>query len=111
MKIKNYEDNLIIQKRNEIFFLHFLDILYIERFGNSTIIHTVDNEITIRISLQKLLEFLPPFFLRSHKSYIVNIKKVKQMKMLGKESTTYEAFFNNEQSALVTKENVTMIIE
>ncbi|UKJ83496.1 LytTR family transcriptional regulator DNA-binding domain-containing protein (plasmid) [Priestia megaterium] len=111
MKITNYEDSMIIQKRSEIIFVSFLDILYIERFGNSTIIHTMDNEIVVRISLHKLFEFLPSFFLRSHKSFIVNTKKIKKMKNVGKESNAYEVFFSKDKSALLTKENITLFIQ
>ncbi|MED4067560.1 LytTR family DNA-binding domain-containing protein [Priestia megaterium] len=111
MKIKKYEDNLIIQKRNEIYFLPFLEILYVERFGNSTIIHTEEEEITIRFSLHGLIDLLPSCFMRSHKSYIVNIRRVKQMKVLRGDSTTYEAFFNHEKSALITKENVSLLVK
>ncbi|MGI1814130.1 LytR/AlgR family response regulator transcription factor [Priestia sp. TGN 0903] len=111
MKIAEFDNNLIIQKRSEIHFLPFSDILYIERFGNSTIIHINDEEIVIRISLQKLIDFLPKFFLRTHKSYIINIKRVKQMKFSGGDSTTYEAFFNYDKSALVTKDKISIIFE
>ncbi|WP_372482345.1 LytTR family transcriptional regulator DNA-binding domain-containing protein [Priestia megaterium] len=110
MKIKKCEENLIIQKRNEIYFLVFLDILYIERFGNLTIIHTEEDEISIRFSLHRLIDFLPSYFIRSHKSYIVNIKKVKQMKVLAGDSTTYEAFFKYEKSALITKDKVSLLV-
>ncbi|MED4219516.1 LytTR family DNA-binding domain-containing protein [Priestia megaterium] len=111
MKIQKYDDNLIIKKRNEIYFLSFLEILYIERFGNLTIIHTDEQEIEIRFSLYKLKDLLPNYFLRSHKSYIVNIKKVKQMKIIGNDSTTYEAFFDYEKSALITRDKLTAFIE
>ncbi|HDW3058175.1 TPA: LytTR family transcriptional regulator DNA-binding domain-containing protein [Bacillus cereus] len=111
MKISKNENNIIIQKRKEIYFISFLDISYIERFGNLTIIHTDNDEIVIRFSLQKLLDFLPSFFVRSHKSYIINIKRIKQMKFLGGDSTTYEVFFNHEKSALVTKDRISEIIK
>lgn len=111
MKIQKYDDNLVIQKRNEIYFLSFGDILYIERFGNLTVVHTDHEEIKIRFSLHKIIDFLPSFFLRSHKSYIINMKKIKQMKGLGKDSTTYEAFFNDEKSALITKDKISVILQ
>ena len=111
MKITKYNNNLVIQKRTEIYFLSFTDILYIERFGNLTIVHTTDDEISIRFALNRIIELLPPFFLRSHKSYILNTTRIKQMRILGKDSATYEAFFNNEKSALITKDKISILFD
>ena len=55
------------------------DILYIEKFGNKSIIVTKTNKYTTSKNLNTLLEELPIFFRRCHRSYIVNDSKILRL--------------------------------
>ncbi len=52
------------------------DIFYMESSDHSVLIHTEDAEIKIYERLDNLLKRLPPFFIRSHKSYIINMEYI-----------------------------------
>lgn len=52
------------------------DILYIERIGNNSIVYTKDNSYSTYLNLERLLENLPKYFVKSHRSFIVNTKKI-----------------------------------
>jgi DNA-binding LytR/AlgR family response regulator len=54
------------------------DILYIEAFGNYIKIFLTDSKLMVLVTLNNILVQLPSnIFMRIHKSYIVNISKVK----------------------------------
>ena len=53
------------------------DILYIESVGHNLNYITRTNEYTTQGKLDDLIEQLPSFFVRCHKSYFVNLNKIK----------------------------------
>ncbi len=53
------------------------DILYIESAGHNLNYITRTNEYTTQGKLDDLIEQLPSFFVRCHKSYFVNLNKIK----------------------------------
>lgn len=52
------------------------DILYIERIGNKSIVHIKDDYYYTYLNLERLLMNLPKYFRKSHRSFIVNTKKI-----------------------------------
>ncbi|SNT06876.1 two component transcriptional regulator, LytTR family [Anaerovirgula multivorans] len=66
------------QIRNCILKIFLKDILFIESQGRNCVIHTKNNQYIIpNISMQKLLERIGASnFMRTHKSYIVNLKNI-----------------------------------
>lgn len=68
-------------KGNDIFKIPYYEIVYIEKKGHDAIIHTVTEIYAERTSLNEIFNRLPDFFIRSHKSYIVNINKVKSLRL------------------------------
>ncbi len=71
---------------NTIEFVSVKDICYIEERGKDAFLHLSNHvEILKRTSLTSLDEKLPDEFLRVHKSYTVNVKKIVKMnKVLGR---------------------------
>lgn len=54
----------------------FEDMLYIESIKDYVRIHTVDNNITTKEKISEFEHKLPSNFLRTHRSYIVNVDKI-----------------------------------
>jgi DNA-binding LytR/AlgR family response regulator len=82
-------DRLTHVKANELFIfrtegvtrrLPFADILFFEANSKKVIIHTKGQEIAYYDSIENLTDFLPDYFIRCHRSFIVNIHKVKEMR-------------------------------
>jgi two-component system response regulator LytT len=74
-------EKIPVKNEKTIDFVDVEDICYIEEIGKDAIIHTLENEHTLkRNTLTSLQEKLPDNFLRVHKSYIVNTRKVLKMK-------------------------------
>ena len=60
--------------------LSYPDILYIQGFKNYVVINTADNKYTTYLSLAEIAKTMPlSHFVRIHKSYIVNIDKIKSI--------------------------------
>ena len=70
--------DLFVKDTNKTYRLNPLDILYIEGMREYIKIITLNENIVTKSSLTKFYSQLPQeFFIRTHKSYIINIKKVK----------------------------------
>jgi len=54
----------------------FADILYAESLKDYVRIHTVNAKIITKEKISDFEKKLPPFFLRTHRSYIINTKKI-----------------------------------
>lgn len=70
------KDYIILKSDKKNYKMRFADILYIESLDNYIKVHTSDNAIICYESLSHILEKLSTDFIRIHRSYIVNIKKV-----------------------------------
>lgn len=76
--IKSNEQEVIYLKSGTKWFqLHWADILYLEKSENYIIFHTADGrKILTRQNMQDIETIVPSFFCRTHKSFIVNIKRI-----------------------------------
>ncbi|WP_453993213.1 LytTR family DNA-binding domain-containing protein [Bacillus nitroreducens] len=97
-------NRVIIAFKDHIHLLPYDEILFIERFGDKTIFHTRDREILTNLPLKKIESELPQFFIRSHKSYIINKHLVQELKKATRD--TYECLFENDKYALINKKNI-----
>ncbi len=75
------DDTFVIQKRNEIKRLPYRDIVYVDSSNTKCFVHSIDNE---KYVVYKRLdeiekELNDKRFLRSHKSYLVNMSHVCSM--------------------------------
>ncbi|MFP7299090.1 LytR/AlgR family response regulator transcription factor [Neobacillus niacini] len=85
------QNKLAIKSNHAILYITIEDILYIEKEGRKSIIHTVEGRYESLESLQELEDRLPDFFFKTHRSYLVNLRKIIKIKPLGE---TYIAEFS-----------------
>ncbi|MCX7861696.1 MAG: LytTR family DNA-binding domain-containing protein [Bacteroidales bacterium] len=71
-------EEIFIKKNATLLKLNFNDILFIEALENYIIINTFDEKYTIHFTMKAIEEKLPPNkFKRIHRSYIINLNKIK----------------------------------
>ncbi|MFJ7977224.1 LytR/AlgR family response regulator transcription factor [Peribacillus sp. JNUCC 23] len=97
---------LYLKQKNDIHIIQKKDIVFIERSGRSTTIHTKSGPIKTYQTLNELEgELRERDFLRSHRSFIINIHYVKNFSLYAK--TSYIVTFEGmEEQAMITKEKV-----
>ena len=72
--------NYIILKENKV--LHkvlFSDINYVEAYGDYVKVHIKEKIITTHSTFSGFIEQLPNYFLRTHKSFSINLNKLQQL--------------------------------
>lgn len=94
--IRESTNKLQIKSNQSILYLSIEDILFIEREGRKTILQTINKRYETTESLQELEGKLPTSFFRTHRSYIVNLKKIERIESSGE---TYLACFSNKEKA------------
>ncbi|MFT4413940.1 LytR/AlgR family response regulator transcription factor [Fredinandcohnia humi] len=102
---------LYLKHKNEIHILQKKDIIFIERSGRSTTIYTKSGPIKTYQTLNELEgELRERDFIRSHRSFIINIHYVKNFSLYAKNSyiVTFEGI---EEQAMITKEKVDFLQE
>ncbi|MFQ6791402.1 MAG: LytR/AlgR family response regulator transcription factor [Thomasclavelia sp.] len=75
-RIRNQKGNLIVKNHGESILININGIRYLERNVRISVIHVVNKNYTTYESFDSLLQRLPDYFLKCHKSYIVNLKYV-----------------------------------
>lgn len=97
---------IYIKSKNDIHIIQKKDIIFIERTGRSTTIHTKSMKIKTYQTLKDLEgELRERDFLRSHRSFIINIHYVVNFSLYAKNSFTV-SFEGTEEKAMITKEKV-----
>ncbi|WP_223701178.1 LytR/AlgR family response regulator transcription factor [Sutcliffiella deserti] len=97
---------LYIKQKNDIHIIQKKDIVFIERSGRSTTIYTKTGPIKTYQTLNELEgELRERDFLRSHRSFIINIHHVKNFSLYAKNSYTV-TFEGLEEQAMITKDKV-----
>jgi LytT family two-component system response regulator NatR len=97
---------LYLKQKNDIHILQKKDIIFIERSGRSTTIYTKSGSIKTYLTLNELEgELRERDFIRSHRSFIINIHYVKNFSLYAKNSyiVTFEGL---DAQAMITKEKV-----
>jgi LytT family two-component system response regulator NatR len=97
---------LYLKQKNDIHIIQKKDIVLIERSGRSTTIYTKSGPIKTYQTLNELEgELRERDFLRSHRSFIINIHYVKNFSLYAKNSyvVTFEGL---DKKAVITKEKV-----
>lgn len=107
MKITVQDNKLLIFKRNRIVLLPLEKLLFIERFNQKTYVHTFNEEIVLTNSLKSLQSILPNNFLKAHRSFIINKNLICELKAIN--DRTYEAIFEVDKQALVSKDYMNKI--
>ena len=99
-----YRGKLLIKGKEQTYLLDMDEILFIERTGGSTNIVTAGEQYRTSASLSDMEEKLDSDrFMRSHKSYIINLSRITRIEPYGR--WTYVVKFRDcEMSALVTSQ-------
>jgi len=74
-----YGNYILLNDKNERNFVALNDINFIEGFGAYTKIHTNQKTFVVSKTLQRFLDILPDYFIRTHRSYAVHIQNVKYL--------------------------------
>ncbi|MDD2620537.1 MAG: LytTR family DNA-binding domain-containing protein [Syntrophomonadaceae bacterium] len=99
---KKVNDILIVKNKNEIYHLHKERIIFIEIHNNVSLIHSADGIFDSHWTLAEFEEILDSRFLRVHKSFIVNLGKIKKIRGIFDRSYEIE-FYDYEPRALMSR--------
>lgn len=78
-RIRLVEPYIILREKGEILRLNLRNILYVEVFSHSCVIHTTGGLIEQKVSITELENSFGEQFVRVHRSYLVNLERVKQI--------------------------------
>lgn len=78
--LNQLKETLPIVLKGKTIILHPSNILSLERQKHTTFIKDINQEINCSYKLDELLEKLPSYFIRCHRSYVINANKVKEIK-------------------------------
>lgn len=97
-------DKLLVKGKESMSFIDIPDIILIQRENNATVIYTEKDSYVTSASMAELERKLDPEqFLRSHKSYIINLSRIRKIEPYGR--WTYVVHFQGrKEDALLTAE-------
>ncbi len=71
------EESIYLREKNVIHKIPISEILFVESFGDSLVLHTTDREISSRCTISAIDKALPgKKFIRIHRSYLVAINRI-----------------------------------
>lgn len=70
---------LTVQIRGQEYSVAVGSIQFMENHNHTVTIHTDEGELRVYDKLDHLLSVLPPVFIRSHKSYVVNMNRISRL--------------------------------
>lgn len=104
------QDLLLIKDTNGFHMVEQKNINFIEKDQKDLIVHTSDQVFRTNMTLGEVEEKLNNSFMRTHKSYIVNLKNIKSIEPFG--DSSYVIYFKEgdvESSALITRERLKLL--
>ncbi|HWK22844.1 MAG TPA: LytTR family transcriptional regulator DNA-binding domain-containing protein [Ureibacillus sp.] len=98
--------NLMLKESNYVIFVPLKEIMFIERLGRKTIIHTIYKDYVTNDSLSKLYEQLDVHFIFCHRSFIINMDFLEKIEQRGQ---CFIGHFKNNKTARISKNMVNEI--
>lgn len=101
---------LIIKEKQDYHMINMTEINYIEKDHNLLVVNTLDRKYYTNLNLSEMEKRLASNFLRTHKSYIVNLKNIQRIEPYG--DTSFIIYFKNTDelsNALITKEKMKLL--
>ena len=92
--------NLILKESLYVIFVPLNEIMFIERLGRKSIIHTINKEYATNDSLAKIYEQLDVHFSFCHRSYIINIDFLEIIEQRGQR---FIGHFKNNKIVKISK--------
>ena len=104
VKSEYRHDKLLVKGKESMSFISIPEIVLIQRENNATVIYTEKDSYVTSASMAELERKLDPEqFLRSHKSYIINLSRISRIEPYGR--WTYVVHFQGrKEDALLTAE-------
>ena len=90
------ETKITIKQGSKVRLINIQDVIYIESLGRKVILHLSDEIITYYAKISKLEEQLSPYFFRTHRAYLINLKYVESY-------SRREVLLKNIDSVLISK--------
>ena len=78
-KTKTEDDFIVLKENKSLHKVFYKDIQYVEAFGDYVKVHTEEKRITTHSTFSRLLQGLPSYFLRVHKSFSINLNKMNHL--------------------------------
>jgi len=96
---------ILVKGRESMSFVDIDEIILVQRENNATVIYTANDSFVTSAKMGDIEQKLDPeVFMRSHKSYIINLTKIKTIEPYGR--WTYLVTFKDiARDALLTQEN------
>jgi two-component system, LytTR family, response regulator len=98
---------LNIKYRKSTFYIPINEILFIEKQGRKSIVHTRTKTIETYETLGNLSEGLDATFFQSHRSNIINLMEVSEIKSSGETYLVY--FVNYDKPAYISKQKIAIV--
>ena len=95
---------LLVKGRESMCFVDMADILLVQRENGATVIYTAKDSFVTSAKMGEIEAKLDPeLFLRSHKSYIINLSRIRRIEPYGR-WTYVVTFQDTDRDALMTQE-------
>ena len=73
------EEFIILKENKALHKIRYADIQFVEAYGDYVKVHSEQKLITTHSTFSKFIENLPNYFLRTHKSFSVNLNKLNHL--------------------------------
>lgn len=107
-KLKENVEYVFVKVNSNLIKLFLRDIYYIEALADYVLIHTKDQQYVFLSTMKALIQRLPSYFVRIHRSYIINCRNIDYIEdtavVINRKvltiSNTYKAEFYNQLNIL-----------
>ncbi|AWX43590.1 Chemotaxis response regulator protein-glutamate methylesterase [Flagellimonas maritima] len=101
MDKEDYPERVLVQQNKKLITIALGDIIWVEAYGDYSKIHTSASIFLSNYGISDLEKKLnPKLFLRVHRSYIINLDKVKELHKYGK---SYDVTMQNDEVVRVSR--------